>query len=247
MKKIHVIMTMAGEGRRFSDAGINTPKPLIEYKRKPLFVNAAETLNGIDIASWTFIVRQEHIDNFHIDDVIYKYYENANVVSVEKTTRGAADTANLGIVYLLTSGKATLDDSIVIMDCDVVVDAEQWKNVINTTDDAGVLLSFKSTDPRFSYIASKNYKVLSTAEKIVISDNAITSPYFINKIKYFTDAFRDMSNRHTANNELTYKEMYMSILYNFIIAQEHKVTYVTADKVTSLGTPEELKLNVAKV
>lgn len=242
MKKIHVIMTMAGEGKRFSVAGIDTPKPLIEYKEKPLFVNAMNSLNGIDVASWTFVVRQEHIDKFHIDDVIYKYYENANVVSVEKTTRGAADTANIGIVYLLASGKATSDDSIIIMDCDVIVDAEQWKDVINTTNDAGVLLSFKSTDPRFSYIASKNNKVLSTAEKIVISDNAITSPYFINKIKYFTDAFQDMYKCHTADNELTYKEMYMSILYNFIIAQEHKVTYVTANKVTSLGTPEELNI-----
>jgi choline kinase len=240
MKKIHVIMAMAGEGKRFSAAGIDSPKPLIEYKEKPLFVNAMSSLNGIDVASWTFIVRQEHIDKFHIDDVIYKYYKNANIVSVKKTTRGAADTANLGITYLLKSWKATPEDSVVIMDCDVVVDAEQWKDVIKTTDDAGVLLSFKSTDTRFSYISSKNDKVLSTAEKIVISDNAITSPYFINKIKYFTDAFQDMYKCHTSDNELTYKEMYMSILYNFIIAQEHKVTYVAADKVTSLGTPEEL-------
>ncbi len=233
-------MTMAGEGKRFSDAGIKTPKPLIVYKDNPLFVNAAQSLNGIDIASWTFVVRKEHINKFHIDNIIYKYYKDANVVSVEKTTSGAAHTAYLGIISLINSGIAAKDDSVIIMDCDVIVEANNWKNVITSADATGVLLTFKSTDPRYSYIASKDNKVISTAEKIVISDNAITSPYFINRIKYFIDAFRDMYNRHTINNEMTYKEMYMSILYNFIIAQQHDVIYVPADKVTSLGTPEEL-------
>ena len=43
------------------------------------------------------------------------------------------------------------------------------------------------------------------------------------------------------DGEPTYKEMYMSILYNFMIADRKKIILVDADKIISLGTPEELE------
>jgi hypothetical protein len=84
-------------------------------------------------------------------------------------------------------------------------------------------------------------KVTKTAEKNVISNNALTSPYFIKKIEDFVDAFHDMERFKEPNGEPTYKEMYVSVLYNFMIANDKKIILVNADKVTSLGTPEELE------
>lgn len=234
-------MPMAGEGSRFKDIGIDTPKPLIEFNEIPLFMNSLRTIDGVDVATRTFIVRKEHVDNWKIDEKIHECYPDAIVMVVEQTTRGAAETAFLAIKNLILSNLADFNDSVLIMDCDVIVEADDWKNIIKNCRFDGVLLSFYSNDSKYSYAAVKNGKVISTAEKIAISDHALTSPYFIKKIEYFVDAFHEMEMYKPVDGEPTYKEMYMSILYNFMIADGKKIILVDADKIISLGTPEELE------
>ena len=76
-------MPMAGEGSRFAKAGWNTPKPLIELKGVPLFQRAINSvaIDGIEM-KYSFIVRQEHIDNQHIDELIREKQPDANIFSV---------------------------------------------------------------------------------------------------------------------------------------------------------------------
>ena len=45
MQKINVIIPMAGEGRRFKEAGFKKPKPLIKVFNKTLIEIAIETLD----------------------------------------------------------------------------------------------------------------------------------------------------------------------------------------------------------
>ena len=45
MQKINVIIPMAGEGRRFKEAGFKKPKPLIKVFNKTLIEIAVETLD----------------------------------------------------------------------------------------------------------------------------------------------------------------------------------------------------------
>lgn len=234
-------MPMAGEGSRFKDIGINTPKPLIEFNDSPLFVNAMKTVDGMQIATRTFLVREEHVKEFNIDKKIHEYYPDAIVIVIQKTTRGAAETAFIAIRNLIYSGLADYNDGILILDCDVIVESEKWKKTINKCKADGVLLSFYSNDNRYSYAGVKDGEVISTAEKMCISDHALTSPYYINKIEYFVDAFHEMEKFHLKDGQMTYKELYMSVLYNFMIADKKKIILVDADKVISLGTPEELK------
>ena len=234
-------MTMAGEGSRFKDAGIDTPKPLVEFNGKPLFVNAMSSLAGVNYDTVTFVVRDEHIKQYHIDKEIKKYYPDAIVIALNETTRGAAETAFFAVKCLIQNDMAEFTDSMLIMDCDVMVKAPEWTSIINKPRFDGVLLSFESNDPRYSYAAVKQGCVIKTAEKSVISSHALTSPYFIKKIEDFVDSFHDMERFKTADGEQTYKEMYVSILYNFLIANCKKLILVNADEVISLGTPEELK------
>ena len=234
-------MPMAGEGSRFKEVGINTPKPLIEFDGKPLFINAMKTVNDMQIASRTFIVREEHVKEFAIDKKIYEYYQDAIVMVIKETTRGAAETAFMAIKNLVYSGIAQFDDGVLIMDCDVMVEANEWKNVIKNCKADGVLLSFFSNDNRYSYAGVKDGTVISTAEKQCISDHALTSPYYVNKIEYFIDAFHEMEHFQNSDGCPTYKELYMSVLYNFLIANGLKIILVDADNIISLGTPEELE------
>lgn len=68
MRRLHIVMPMAGEGSRFANAGWTTPKPLIELNGQPLFKRAISSVvaEGIEM-KYSFIVRQEHIDKYGID------------------------------------------------------------------------------------------------------------------------------------------------------------------------------------
>ena len=81
-------MPMAGEGSRFAKAGWTTPKPLIELRGVPLFQRAigSVALPGVEM-KYSFIVRQEHIDNQHIERMIQDILPEARIFSVLKTTR----------------------------------------------------------------------------------------------------------------------------------------------------------------
>lgn len=93
MRPLHIIMPMAGEGSRFLKEGWTTPKPLIELKSTPLFIRAINSVSIDDVSmKYSFIVRQEHIDNYKIDQQIKAILPNANIFSVLKTTRGAVET-----------------------------------------------------------------------------------------------------------------------------------------------------------
>lgn len=89
MRSLHIIMPMAGEGSRFRKEGWETPKPLIELKGKPLFMRAINSVSTDEIPlKYSFIVRQEHIDEYQIDKYIKEKLPKANIFSVKKLLVG---------------------------------------------------------------------------------------------------------------------------------------------------------------
>ena len=75
-------MPMAGEGNRFKDKGYDVPKPIIIFEGKELYRHALDSiyessfikhLKDLKIKH-TFIVRQEFIDNFRINERIKNLY-----------------------------------------------------------------------------------------------------------------------------------------------------------------------------
>ena len=226
---------MAGEGSRFKDAGYKVPKPLIEFDNKPLFINSLKTIDNVQFESITFVVREEFIKEYHIDETIKKWFPEAYIIAVKETTRGAAETAFFAMRELILADIADFTDRVLVMDCDVIVESEAWKKAITHPKSDGILLSFKSENPRYSYAVVYNGEVIRTAEKNPISCNALTSPYFFKKIEDFVDAFHEMEDANADG------EMYVSNIYNYLIADGKHITLIDADSITSLGTPEELK------
>ena len=172
---------MAGEGSRFAKAGWTTPKPLIELRGVPLFMRAINSvaLEGVDM-KYSFIVRQEHIDNQGIDKLIKDIQPDANVFSVLKTTRGAVETC------LVAESAIDDEDAIVVMDCDLEFRSVCYNKLVSAAlsvpanqADGGALVSFDSDNPRYSYALVDNEgRVLRTAEKEPISNHALCGAYF---------------------------------------------------------------------
>ena len=153
MRTLHIIMPMAGEGSRFLYGGWNTPKPLIELKGVPLFVRAINSIDCEDIPiRYSFIVRKEHIEKYHIDDLIRRMLPDANIFSVQKTTRGAVETC------LIAESVIDQDEAIMVMDCDLEFSSKAMNDNIriilsksSKEVNGGLLVSFKSDNPRYSY------------------------------------------------------------------------------------------------
>ena len=87
MSKLHLILPMAGRGSRFFKNGFVCPKPLIEINGKPFFYWAARSVEKfVDCADLTFVVLEEHIRDFAIDEKIKAYWHAARIVALPEVT-----------------------------------------------------------------------------------------------------------------------------------------------------------------
>ena len=240
IRPLHIIMPMAGEGSRFLKEGWTTPKPLIMLHGEPLFWHAISSVHIDEVPmKYSFIVRQEHIDKYQIDQQIKTFLPEANIFSVLKTTRGAVETC------LMAEDKIADDDGIIVMDCDLEFRSREFLHILEQIlslpieqAEGGALVSFESNEPRYSYAAvGDDGYVIRTAEKEVISSHALCGAYFFSSGKRFKQV------AHQLLNEPEFKkpEYYVSLLYNYLLAEGEKVRLANMEDYYSYGTPEELK------
>lgn len=244
---IQILMPMAGLGSRFAKAGFTTPKPLIEVDGMPMFLKAMSSLQSVDVPMKLIcIIRQEHVDEWNLKERIEQALPSATVVVIPEMTRGAAETAYLA--------KEVIDPNqpLIIMDCDLYFQSPGYEEYIKTLlkdgdhpSFDGFLVSFDSTDPRYSY-AELNEQgfVVRTAEKDPISNNALAGAYGFAK----GGTFVEMTSRLLAlpvsedgAEGTVKKEYYISYLFNFMLQQGMKVKLAKVTNFDSFGTPEELE------
>ena len=240
MRKLHVVMPMAGEGNRFRREGWTTPKPLIELNGLPLFKHAISSVTADEIEmKYSFIVRKEHIDEYKIDKGILAFQQEANVFSVSKTTRGAVETC------LVAESAIADDDAVIVMDCDLEFRSKNFieiiKEVLNqpaNIAEGGALVSFESNESRYSYAELNDEGfVIRTAEKEVISNHALCGAYFFSTGR----RFKQIAHQLLDEPEFMKPEYYVSLLYNYLLADGEKVRLAPMEEYYSYGTPEELK------
>jgi dTDP-glucose pyrophosphorylase len=239
MRPLHIIMPMAGEGSRFVKEGFTTPKPLIICKGKCLFERALLSLASISCPKkYSFIVRQEHIDTYGVDDIIGQVLPEASIFAIEKTTRGAVETCLTALPAI------TPEDGIVVIDCDLEFYSKSYEahiaNVLAKTADqvnGGGLVAFDSSNPRYSYALTDDQgRVIRTAEKEVISNNALAGAYFFSRAESFIRAAEQL----LREKKIKAAEFYLSLLYNYLIDNGEHVFLSKTERYYSYGTPEEL-------
>jgi dTDP-glucose pyrophosphorylase len=239
MRKLQILMPMAGLGSRFAKAGFETPKPLIEVDGQPMFRKALESIQAIEAdKSYLFVIRQEHVDSQQLDQLIKSALPEAQITVIPEMTRGAAETA-LAAKELLNP-----DDGLIIMDCDLWFQSASYNQMVQNSlsgqsDIAGGLLTFASDNPRYSYAkVGSDDIVTETAEKRVISDHAITGAYFFAAARDFTGTTLRLLQEPLSDKM---PEYYISFLYNILINEREKIQAAYVDEFASFGTPEELE------
>ena len=231
MKKINLLLPIAGRAQRFLDKGYSVPKPLILADGKHII---DWSLDSIDLSNCNliFCVRLDHINNFSIDDILrQKFGDDIKIVVVDHITEGALNTCLLAKDYIDN------DNPLVIYTPDTYF-LDKFDPMAVSKDIDGLLLTFKANSPAHSYakIDNKGY-VTKTAEKEVISENAAVGVYYY---KHGTD-FVKYGNKLIDKNIRVNNEFYICPMYNLLIEDDLKVKCQTVEKNSCLGTPEELE------
>ncbi len=238
MRKLQILMPMAGLGSRFTNAGFTTPKPLIEVDGIPMFQKALSSIEQITAEkTFHFVIRQEHVNTQGLDKLITGALPEAIITTLPKMTRGAVETA------LATRKSLEPSEGLIVMDCDLWFHSAGYNKMVedslnDVSDIGGGLLTFKADNPRYSYAKfGADGIVTETAEKRVISNHAITGAYYFATAKTFTDAADKLLQQPLSN---TMPEYYLSLLYNILINEGKKIQATSVDDFASFGTPEEL-------
>ena len=232
MRKLTLILPMAGEGLRFSTSGYNVPKPLIDINGLPMFVHAVKNI-GLDFDRYIFIIRSEH-KIFGIVEKIKQYFDNVEIVEVDYKTEGAAKTVMLA-AHLLTP-----DESIFLSNCDQHVkwEPKNFNNLFkNDKIDAAIaVFDEHESSTKWSYVKLDNDKVIQTAEKKVISNLASVGYYYWKNAKTMIESFNSMF----LANDKTNNEFYICPSFNYI-KDNYYVTTFKVDAMYGIGTPEDLE------
>jgi len=225
-------MPIGGLGSRFTSQGILTPKPLISIDGRPLFLRAIDSFRNSDLdLNIILVVREDGDLNFQLGDRLSKLSRDAKIITFTGLTRGAVETALKSKPFLSRS------EPVVIVDCDFSFRSLPFLREVTEGSSDGVLLSFHSRDPRYSYaIVDQHNFVTATAEKKVVSNHALMGAYFFRRAGMFIDAAEELLEMPL---DVLKPELYMSMIYNLLIADGFTVR-LTVGEFFSFGTPEEI-------
>jgi len=239
-QSLQVLMPMGGLGSRFAKAGYSTPKALIEVDGKPMFMRALDSFANIANVQHIFVIRQEHVEQYDLENQIRKQLPNAKISILDHDTGGAVETCMIA--------KEHIDDTlpISVADCDIFFQSRAYFDKVHHGAPDGMLLTFPADDPRYSYVELNDAgKAVRTAEKVVISNHAILGGYFFKSGELFKQLAEEFVSASLPDG---LKEYYMSHLFNLLLEHRGDVEIADIDIMHIFGTPEELDAyNTSKV
>jgi len=231
---MNFVIPMAGRGQRFIDAGYKLPKMLIEARGKSLLEWSIDSLPLELCTNLVCVLLQQHEDEFQLSNRIRSIYGKKvqlRFCYIRQVTGGQAETV------LLAKDHFDQDKDLVVFNIDTCFHSPSLAAALQRSDHDGVLGVFHSQENRFSYaLTNDSGVVLETAEKEVISDNALTGLYHFKR----TSDFIETASYHINNNIRANNEFYIAPMYNYLIDKGRKFIIDEVTKHHILGTPGEL-------
>ncbi|MCR5576125.1 MAG: dolichyl-phosphate mannose synthase [Oscillospiraceae bacterium] len=235
MEKLHLIMPMGGRGARFFKDGYVQPKPLIRLRDKPFFYWSAQSvLKDVEVADLRFVVLEEHIRDFAIDREIRALYPDAEITVIPEVLPGAVLTCMAGAREIKDGAPLLFND------CDHMFRSRAFADFCAAGDFSapdGALLTFRSDEAKFSYLRyDEAGRIVGTAEKEVVSNDAICGAYYFKN----ADTFLTAAERYLS--ACRYEEFFVSGVYDVLLRGGGSVGSFPTDLHISFGTPAEYAL-----
>lgn len=222
---MNILIPMAGEGSRFSQAGFKLPKPLVDVCGKPMIERVIESLPKAN--KYIFVVQLRHFWEHNIGTKLRDLCPGAIVVTIDGPTAGAAVTA------LAARRWFDNEEPLLIANSDQIA-----VGMVPPQAEDGLIYTFPAQDTKWSYAAvDERGRVWGVAEKQVISRSATCGIYYWRRGKDFAKYAAQM----IAQGRRTNGEFYIAPVYNEAIADDCVVFAEDVKEMHGLGTPDDLR------
>ncbi|MCE0493770.1 glycosyltransferase family 2 protein [Vibrio salinus] len=236
---LNIVIPMAGKGSRFSNAGYELPKPLIDVGGKPMIEVVINNLTPHYEHRFIFICQNEHLDKYDLNAIFSNSCEHFEVIGIDGITEGAA------ITVLKARDFIDNNEPLMIANSDQWIDADinEYLDDIEERHLDGSMLTMKATDPKWSYAkVEPSGLVTEVVEKVVVSDEATVGIYnFTQGSDFCRYADYMIQNNIRSNNEF-----YVAPTYTFMAEDNKKIGVFNigeeANGMYGLGIPDDLEL-----
>lgn len=239
MDRINFIFPAAGKGQRFKDAGVDTPKPLIQVNEIPLLIWAISNfeIRESDVV-WIICLRSHGIKEFFAKNYPI-FYNKIKFIEISEVTSGPATTVSLAINEVSNSEK------IIIANTDqyVFADLIGFSDSVRSGEFDGDILTMSAEGNQWSYLTKNSHNFVDkVVEKEQISEEATVGIYGFSKSEYFKNSYEKM----VSLNERVNNEYYVAPLYNYMVQENKKIVShnigQVGKQVMGTGVPKDLEL-----
>jgi dTDP-glucose pyrophosphorylase len=252
-----ILLTLAaGLGSR-AQSGDYVPKALISVNDKPLIYWSIDSYHPLRASGMVtnenlyVVVRQSDLKSFNLMQTVSKFISPlVKVIELDELTSGPAASAYLAIKQLLRDGSISLNDPIIINDCDHHFNGNRLLTIVNdfiVSEENQVFVCTTSKNPMdltWSFVQESEGEIIGLVEKPADhSDRSINyfegviGVYGFSKIKFFLEL---VENAIETKGEL---EFFISAVIDEGIKSGTitSIKKVHIENFTSLGTNELIK------
>ena len=229
-----IVLPMAGEGIRFRTAGYATAKWNLPLAGRTLLEwSLLSFSNFFDKERFLLVHREGDVTTEFLKGVAKEFgIMNLDVVCLEETTRGQAETVSKG----LSQVEMTTDESLTIFNIDTLRPGYEPKERQAASD--GWLECVHAVGDHWSFVVEDKYergRVLKVAEKKRISKNCSTGLYYFAQRQIFDEAYAKECSGWSGG------EIYVAPLYNHTIKMGCRVSFdlILPEDVFFSGTPAD--------
>lgn len=237
---LNIVVPMAGSGSRFTLAGYDLPKPLIDVQGVPMIRVVIENIRPTRPHRFIFICQAAHDSAFALRQRLAEWAPGCAVLLLDGLTDGAACTV------LQASGLIDTEEPLMIANSDQCVDVaiDDYLAGFDASGLDGMIMTMPASDPKWSFaVVGANGLVARVVEKQPVSDHATVGIYNFSRGIDFVAA----AHRMIAYGDRTLGEFYLAPVYNHLIAVGHGVGIyeIAAAAMHGLGTPTDLEAYLA--
>ncbi len=239
---MQVVITLAGQGTRFSEKGYLEPKPAVLAGGRPVIVYLIESFSKD--ASLFFVIG-EHFRNSNLETVIKEAAPSAEVIYTPFSSRGPIDTCRAALPFL------DPEQSVLTSYCDLALvwDHADFIKAVAGYDMA--LVNYQGFHPTYfgpnSYchvsVSKEDQTVISVQEKKLYTDaieKEITSAglYYFKNARLFAEALDLQLQQNLKYGEEFYISLAVQAMQNR--KSDLRILDYRVDYVVQFGTPQDV-------
>jgi len=242
---MHVIIPMSGLGSRFVQDGYTMPKPLIKVDGKPMIEHVVNLFpNETKI---TFICNDTHLRETSMEHILRHIVPSCTIREVSVKNRQGPVDAVYQIREMIED-----DEEVIVSYCDygTTWDYQSFLNDVRGAKADGAIAYYTGFHPHL--LGPDNYAFMKTNENNELveirekemfgtdkmNEKSSNGTYYFRTGGLLKTYFKKLMDSNIRVNN----EFYVSMVYNHMVQDNHRVRLFQIEKMLQWGTPRDLEI-----